>query len=315
MKTVFVTEEIHPDGLALLRKEPELEVVESWKLGEAAKRAALARAQAILVRIDLVDALMIAAAPDLMLISKHGVGCDNIDLAAARAAGALITVTADANAASVAEHTLALLLAAAKNLRASDLTAREDYTRRGCDRSVDIAGKRALIFGYGRIGKRVAQLLQAFSVDVTYWDPALKPEDRTEWMSAAKSLGDALSGTDILTIHAPLTAETRNVIDRVALERLAPGAIVINCARGGIVDEAALAELARSGHIGGVGVDVFSVEPIAPDNPLLTVENAILTPHVAAMTGESMRRMSRRAAQNVLDGFAGALDPEMLYQD
>lgn len=314
MTRVVVLEEIHADGLALLASAPGVETVEGWRLDRSALLAALAPAEAMLVRISRLDAEMIAAAPGLKVISKHGVGCDNIDLAAARAAGVPVTVTAGANDLSVAEHTLALMLAAAKRLPEMGAIVRGDYRKRGAILGADLAGRRVLILGYGRIGRRVAPLCRAFGMGVTLFDPALTGRAEADGYPVAASLAEGLTGADVLTIHVPSDAATRGLIGADELRQMAPGAIVVNCARGGIVDEAAVAALSAEGHLGGVAFDVFSEEPIRPDNPLLSIPGAVLTPHTGAMSVEAMRRMGVQSAQNVLDGLVGRIDPAALFR-
>ena len=311
MALVIVPEIIHEDGVAVL-VDAGHEVVRGWIDGEAAILAALPDAAAALVRTAPFGAELIGAAPGLKVIAKHGVGCDNIDVAFARAQGCEVAITADANAGSVAEHTMALLLAAAKNLHRQGRVVREDYSRRGQDRIVDIAGRRLAVVGYGRIGRRVAALAKALGMEVVVWDPIVTARE-VDGHEAAAALDEALTGAGAITVHTPLLETTRNLIDARRLALLAPGALVVNCARGGVVDETALAAAAASGHVGGVASDVFVEEPITPDNPLLTIEGAILTPHTAALSEGSKRAMAVRAAQNVVDALAGRLDPAMIY--
>lgn len=314
MARVVVLEEIHPDGLARLASAPDVSVVEGWRLDRDGLLEALAPAEAILVRISTLDAGMIGAAPGLKVISKHGVGCDNIDLDAAAAAGVPVTVTAGANDQSVAEHALALMLAAAKRLPEMDGIVRGDYRRRGSILGADLAGRRVLILGYGRIGRRVAPLCKAFGMTVTLLDPALEGRAEADGFAVAPNLAEGMRGADVLTAHVPAVAANLGLIGAAELRLMAPGAIIVNCARGGVIDEAAVAALAAEGHIGGVAFDVFSEEPIRPDNPLLTVEGAVLTPHAGAMSAEAMRRMGVQSAENVLAGLAGRIDPAALFR-
>lgn len=311
MALVVVPEVIHDDGLALLAGAGH-EVVKGWEAGDAAIRAALPAAAAALVRTAPFGADLIGLGPNLKVIAKHGVGVDNIDVVFARSRGCEVVITADANAGSVAEHTMALLLAAAKNLDRMGRVVREDYSRRGQDRIVDLAGRRLAIVGYGRIGRRVAPLARAFGMEVVLWDPILDVGD-VDGFRAYPSLEDALTGAGAVTVHVPLMETTRNLLDERRLRRLAPGALVVNAARGGVVDEAALARLAAEGHIGGVASDVFTEEPIRPDNPLLTIEGAVLTPHTAAISEGGKRAMALSAAENVIDGIAGRLNPAMIF--
>ena len=312
MYNVLVVERVHDAGLEIIRNAPNLRLIEGWTLNSEEWDRALPTVDAMLVRIGPVPAAMIEAAPRLKVIAKHGVGCDNIDLATAKARGITVAIAADANASSVAEHTLMMILGLAKNLGVMDGAVRRDYSKRMTTRVVDVAGRRILVLGYGRIGKLVAPLCRAFGMEVVLHDKLLQASTHDGYEVAA-SLGEGLRGADFLTVHVPLTPETRGFVGREELSLMNPGAFVVNCARGGIVDEAALRDLMASGHLGGVASDVFSAEPIVPENPILEIEGALLTPHSAALSEESTRRMATRAASNIRDCLAGKLPPEMIY--
>lgn len=312
MAHVLVTEKVHDDGLAILEAAGH-DVARGWEMSAADAAAALARAEGMLLRTNRIDAAAIAAAPSLKIISRHGVGCDNIDLAAAKAAGVTVAISAGANDGAVTEHTIALLLSAAKKLKAMDDVVRTDYAGgRAGHLGADLAGRRILVLGYGRIGRRVAPICRAFGMDVVLRDIALDVAE-IDGFPVAASLEAGLRGAGALTVHTPLDEATRGLIGDAELALLAPGALVVNCARGGIIDEAALVRAVQSGRVGGVGSDVFSREPTTPDNPLLTLEDAALTPHTAAMTPESMRMMATVAAQNIVDYLSGELDERMIF--
>ncbi|MEO0821166.1 MAG: NAD(P)-dependent oxidoreductase [Pseudomonadota bacterium] len=314
MKHVVVVEPIHPDGLALLEAERGLGVT---ALPAGATRAemlaAVPGASAILVRVAPLDAALLAAAPALEIVSKHGVGCDNIDLAHCRARGIPVTVAADANAISVAEHTLTLMLAAAKRLAAQEAAARAAaWGARGGFGAIELSGRTLLVIGFGRVGRRVARLSAAFGMRVLAHDPLLDPEAETAGAERAPDLDRALGEADIVCLHTPLTSATRGLLDAARLARLRPGAILVNAARGGIVEEAALRAALIEGRLGAYASDVFATEPLAPDDPILTAPNTVLTPHAAAMTGEAMRAMALQSAANIRAHFAGLLDPGVL---
>ena len=311
-RRVLLTEPVHEIAVETLTEGGACEVVRGWRLSEAEMSAALANVEGILVRIAKIPAAMIDAAPKLSVIAKHGVGCDNIDQAAARARGITLAIASDANARSVAEHTLMFILGLAKNLGAMDHAVRQDYSRRLETRVVDVAGRRVLILGYGRIGRLVAPLCRAFGMEVMLHDLLLEPGGTADGYEVAPSLEDGLGQADFLTVHVPLTDLTRGMIGRAELSRMKPGSFVVNCARGGIVDEAALAEATAEGHLGGFASDVFSEEPIRPGNPLLSIAPSLLTPHSAALSEEAVQRMAHRAARNIRDHFDGTLAPEFV---
>lgn len=289
-RRVLVTEPIHVDALALLRAE-EFEVI-----GPGAEFQA---ADALLVRTRKVSA---AEAVQFALISKHGVGVDNLPMQAAEAAGVAVMNTPGANASAVAEQTLMLMLALARNL---------DGQRAGQPGLAvpGLEGRRLLVVGFGASGKRVAALAKALGMAVTIHSRDLK-EARHLGFPVAPDLHKALSHADIISLHCPLTPATQNLLNAEALAQLPPGALVVNCARGGLIDEAALVAALEAGHLGGAGLDVTVVEPLPQDAALRRIPGVILTPHAATLSNGAYRRMGMMAAQNILDFFAGRPKPE-----
>lgn len=314
MARVLLVGEIHEAGLARLRTEPGLEIVRLAEERWAEIAEALAAADAVIVRTAPLPAEAIRAASRLRVIAKHGVGVDNIDLSAATARGIPVAVTASANATSVAEFAFAQILALAKLSAKMDAAVRAgDWAARHRLVPIELAGKTLAIVGFGRIGRRVALRALAFEMRVVVHDPYVAAQAvLAAGCEPVERLEDALAATDVLTLHCPLTAETRGLIDRRRLARLPPGAFLVNTARGGIVDEAALADALRSGRLAGAALDVTVREPLPADDPLLAVPNLLLSPHVAGVTAESARRMALEAAENVLAGLAGRLDPAVV---
>lgn len=302
MQNVFLTEPIHTDAIALLR-DAGCAVAEGWTLAKPDRATALAGAEALITRIEPIGAATIAAAPALRLIAKHGVGVDNIDLAAASARGICVANTPGANAGPVAEHSLMLLLALARQAVAMDRVARNGFAGRDDLSPVDLAGRRALILGFGAIGQKVARLYSALGMDVTIWHRRLTAHEAG--YPVIRSLAEALPMAEVLSVHLPLNDGTRALIGASELALLPEGAFVINTGRGGVVDEAALARAAP--RLGGIGVDVFETEPLPANSPLLKVRNALLSPHAAALSPQGFRTMGMMAAQNVLDFLAGQL--------
>ena len=303
MPEVLVTEPVHRDALALLRAGGCV-VTDGTTLDQGAFEAALARAEILLVRILKLDPARMAA--PLRMVAKHGVGVDNIPLEAARAGGIVVANTPGANANAVAEHTLMLMLALAKSLPRMTAAALRDGRPDRTARVVDLAGRRLLLIGFGRTAQRVAALAQAFGMSVTVMSPRLRGEVTHEGYRIARDLRDALQSADVLSLHCPLTPATQSLIGAAELALLPDGAYVINTARGGLINEAALA---AATHLGGFAVDVVADEPIRPENPLLHAANGIVTPHSAAMSAEAFRQMGMDAAQNILDYLAGRLNP------
>ncbi len=314
MARVLVVGRIHEAGIARLRSEPGLLVDTLDETERGALERVLSESEAVIVRTAPLPGPSIAAAPRLRVIAKHGVGYDNIDVAAATARGIPVTVTATANATSVAEFAWAQILALAKLSCAMDAAVRAgDWDVRHRLVPLELADRTLLVVGFGRIGTRVARRALAFEMRVLVFDPYVPAERiRAVGCEPVASLDDALARADVVTLHCPLTTETRGMIDRDRLSRLRPGALLVNTARGGLVDEAALVAALREGRLGGVALDVTVHEPLPADDPLLGAPGLLLSPHVAGVTAESARRMALEAAENVLAGLAGRLRPEVV---
>ena len=314
MTTIVLTEAIDQAGIDLLTARAGLRLVVAAP-GDPAFAAALPDALAIGVRIARLDRALLSRAPHLRVAAKHGVGFDNIDVGYLAGRGIPVTVTADANSVSVAEHTMSLMLAAAKQLRAYDNAVRAgDWEFRKSARAIEVAGRRVLVVGFGRIGRRVAALCQAFGLHVLVHDvsaTALR-QAAAAGHACVADLDAGLAQADVLTLHIPLTTRSAMLIDAPRLGRLPRGAIVVNCARGGILDEDALAQALTDGAIGAAALDVFAQEPIVHAHPLAKFENVVLTPHSAATTREGARAMAVAMAQNILDGIDGRLDPSCI---
>lgn len=311
MPHVLLLRPIHLDAVARLEAAPGVTVAVAEDLSPAALAGPLARAEAVIVRVHPVDAAFVAAAPALRIVARHGVGYDLVDVPALTARGIPLTITADANAASVAEHALALMLACARHLPAHDAAVRRGDWAGARRPTAELAGRRALLVGFGRIGARVAPLCAAFGMRVAVHDPRAAPAAiRAAGAEPAPDLAAALGVADVVSLHCPATDATRGLVDAAFLAALPPGAILVNTARGALVDEAALADALRSGRLAAAGLDVFAEEPIPADHPLLVLPTLVATPHVAAGTAEAMRRMALSAADSVLARFAGTLGPE-----
>jgi D-3-phosphoglycerate dehydrogenase len=277
-------------------------------------------AEAICVRLTQIPRSLIEKAPNLKIISRHGVGCDNIDVAAATEHGVVVATVGNANAPSVVEHTVALMFALAKRLPEFDRAVREgDYMRRMKLEAQDVAGRTVLIIGLGRIGSRLAKALNALGLKCIGCDPAYSAA-QIEAMGCepVTDFRSALPRADFVTVHVPMQDDTRNMVGAAELAAMKPTSYLINCARGGIVNEAALLDAVNSRRIMGAGLDVQVDEPPKSDDPLLKCDRIILTPHSATSTPETMMRSSMTVAQNVLDQFDGCLpvshvfNPEVL---
>ena len=312
-----IVDPIHADGIEILRGAGD--VVELFKPGiDAAAdsaEAAWAAADGLVIRTSPLPAGRLARCPRLKVIGKHGVGVDNIDIAAATAAAIVVFNTPGANALAVAEGAVALMLAVVKRLRAGhDLVASGRFAERGPWRAGDLSGKTLGLVGGGRVGAQLTRIAaRGFGMRVLVYDPYATAA-QADAMGAEKfaSLDAMLAASDIVSIHVPLTGETKNLLGRERIARLKPGAVLVNTARGGIVDEAALAEAIAGGRLAGAGLDVFENEPPEPGNPLLALPNVVLSPHVAGITEDSARKMAIGAAQGVVDALQGRKPEAML---
>lgn len=310
---VLVAGPIHHAGVERLAGAADitLDVIEAVSL--ESYMPLLERADAVLLRAQPMPKALIAAAPRLRIVSRHGVGYDQVDVAALNERSIALSVVGDVNSRSVAEHTFMLMLALAKRVRAYDQAAREgNWQFRDSRQAADINGKTLLLIGFGRIGRLVAELAAAFRMRLLVHDPFV---DRSTIADAgalpAPDLGVALESADFVSLHVPRTSDG-SMIGASELARMKPSAVLINAARGGLVDEDALDLALHAGRLGGAGLDVLAAEPPRPDHPLLTNDRVLITPHVAALTEECAMRMSLAAAQNILDYFSGTLDPALV---
>lgn len=285
MYKVVVISSFHEQGLALLRRDDiELHVVDDFS-HESLSRA-LKDADAVTVRTIPLTPELLDFAPRLRIVSRFGVGTDNIPVDYLSNRGIPVAIAVDSNVTTVAEHTLMMLLALAKRAFEGDRAVREDhFAWRNDHPTSDLRDKTILLVGYGRIGRRVAHLCRAFDMRVEVYDPYL-PQESAESITLAPDLFEALGRADAVSLHIPYTQETRHLMGRRAFAALKPGALLVNCSRGETVDETALVGALREGRLGGAGLDVFEGEIPPQDSPLLHLDGVLLSPHNAALSTE-----------------------------
>lgn len=262
------------------------------------------QADAILTRQGPVGAVAMDASARLRIVARHGVGVDDVDLAAAAARGLLVTRAPGSNTQAVAEHTLALLLALAKDLAPLSASIAGGAWRGGATKVRDMAGMRLALLGFGAVGQAVARLAGAFGMNVTAFDAAV-PDAAFIGITRAPSLAALLEGADALSVHCPLVPSTHHLVDAAALAALARGAFVVNTARGGIIDEPALLAALDCGHVAGAGLDVFEQEPPDADDRLRRHPRVLVTPHVAGVTDGSLINMGVMAAECIAAALLG----------
>ncbi len=300
---VLVAEAIAAEGIDRLRAEHAVD--ERVGLTSEALAAILPDYDALIVRSQVVvDATLIAAGSRLVVIGRAGVGVDNVDLEAATRAGITVVNAPTGNTIAAAEHTLALLYGLARRTAPADASVRRGEWRRAEFTGLELRGRTLGIVGLGKIGQAIAVRARAMEMTVLTVDPFVTEEQAANHGAELVTMDDLLARSDVVTVHVPLTRNTRGLIGREAIAKLKPGSIILNVARGGIVDEAAVAEALENGHLAGAGIDVFEHEPPV-DSPLLAAPNTLLTPHLGASTTEAQILVAEEVADQVLDVLAG----------
>jgi D-3-phosphoglycerate dehydrogenase len=300
---ILVAESLAEEGLELLRPAHEVDVRTGLPREELL--ACLPGYHGLLVRSQVqVDAEAIRAGSDLVVIGRAGVGVDNIDLNAATRAGITVVNAPTGNTIAAAEHTLALLFALTRRVAAADASMRRGEWKRSAFTGRELRGKTLGIVGLGKIGQAVADRARALEMELIGHDPYVTEEVAGHHGVQLVPLAELLERSDAVTVHVPLMRATRDLIGAAELATMRPDALIVNVARGGVIDEAALAEALGSGRIAGAAVDVFAAEPPV-DSPLLAAPNTVLTPHLGASTEEAQTRVAVEAAQQVLDVLEG----------
>jgi len=320
MPHIVVADPIHPDGIDRLLAAPGVTLDHPGNATAEPLVDRLKDADGLIVRGTRVDDALLAKAARLRVVCRHGVGYDLVDVPALTRRGTALMITPEANAASVAEHALMLMLTLARNVvPVSSAVRRGEWRVRGQSSTFELGGRSVLVVGFGRIGTRVARLCTAFGMQVMVHDPYLPAGTiRGAGYEAIVDRDAGLARADIVTVHIPANDRTRGAVNAEFLSRMKRGAVLINTARGTLVDEAALEAALRSGHLAAAGLDVLTVEPMEKPISMLSLDNLIVTPHVAASTAEGLRRMAWDSAGNVLDFLAGrpdrdaVINPEIL---
>ncbi|MQA05839.1 MAG: phosphoglycerate dehydrogenase [Streptosporangiales bacterium] len=305
---VLVADELSPAGIAVLSEDFEVRQVDGTD--RSALLPALAEADALIVRsATKVDAEALAAAPKLQVVARAGVGLDNVDVSAATKRGVMVVNAPQSNIVSAAEHAIALLLAAARNVPQADAALKAGEWKRSKYTGVELHGKVVGVLGLGRIGILVAQRLSAFGVKLIAYDPYVQPARAAQIGVRLVSLEDLLKDSNFISIHLPKSPETKGLIGERELELVKPEVRIVNAARGGIIDENALALALKDGKVAGAGVDVFPSEPCT-DSPLFSLHNVVVTPHLGASTHEAQEKAGVAVAKSVRLALAGELVPD-----
>ena len=300
---ILIADPVAPEGLDVLR--PHGEVVVRTGLGPAELREAIRDADVLLVRSETrVTREVLEAAERLRVVARAGAGVDNIDVAAATERGVLVINAPAGNTIAAAEHTIAMLLAAARHIASADAALKGGEWARSRFVGVEVRGKVLGIVGLGRVGTEVARRAQGLEMHVLVHDPYVSAEHARRLSMEPADLEPLLERSDFLSVHTPLTEQTRGLLGAAALARMKPTAYLINCARGGVVDEPALLAALDAGTLAGAALDVFAREP-AVDNPLVRHPRVVATPHLGASTVEAQEAVARQVAEQVLEVLAG----------
>ncbi|TMM20170.1 MAG: phosphoglycerate dehydrogenase [Actinobacteria bacterium] len=308
MSRILVTEPIAEAGIEILRSAGN-DVDVRTGLSPAELQQAVAGAHALIVRsATTVDADVLSAGSELVVVGRAGIGVDNVDVATATRRGVMVVNAPQSNILSAAEHTMALLLAQARNLPQAHAALVAGKWERSRWEGVELHGKTLGVVGLGRVGALVAQRAHAFGMRLCAYDPYVSSERARQMGVALTTLEELMARSDFVTVHLPKTPETLGLIGKELLAAAKPGLRIVNTARGGIVDEDALAEAVRSGRVAGAGIDVFATEP-STSSPLFELDTVVVTPHLAASTREAQDKAGVTIAEQVLLALAGDFVP------
>ena len=317
MKNILIIQPIDKSGIEILENHPDynFEIIDGTDLEEIKKK--IIECDGISIRTAKLPAEVIRGAKNLKVISRHGVGYDNIDLEAAKEKNITISITATANAVAVAEHVMFMLLNISKRKDMYDKTVKSGRfnDRNKLPKTIELWNKNILIMGFGRIGKSLIKRCIGFEMNVYVYDPFVSKEE-IESLGGKKieDLKEGVKKMDALTLHIPLNEKTKNIINYDVLKNMKKNCIIINASRGGIINESDLNKSLNENKIFGAGLDVFDTEPPDNDNPLLKNDKTFLSPHTAAFTEECMVRMGKETIQNIIDFFDKKLEKSKIVK-
>ncbi|MGZ4807905.1 MAG: phosphoglycerate dehydrogenase, partial [Thermoanaerobaculia bacterium] len=304
----LITDTLAESGLEILRAAPDVDLDYRPGLKGADLLKAVAESDALITRSGTaVTKELVNAGTRLRIIGRAGVGLDNVDVDACTARGILVINAPTANTISATEHTMAMLLSLCRNIPEADASVKRGEWNRSKFMGVELSGKVLGVVGLGRIGTRVTIRARAFGMRVIAYDPYIAETVFEKVAAEPVSLDKLLAEADVITVHTPLTDETRGMIGPAEMAKLKPNAILVNCARGGIYQERALADALNSGRIAGAAVDVYEKEPPGKDHPLLHAKNIVLSPHIGANTIEAQDRVAVQTAEMVIEALRGSI--------
>ena len=317
MYKIAIIEEIHKDGIDLLKKHPDFQVDLINDVTEDNMIKKLPQYDACTLRVSKLNEKILKHCPKLKAISRHGVGYDNIDLNYIKKNNIALLVTATANAVAVAEHVIAMFLSISKSITNYDREVRDGNFKSNSKKikTFEMLNKNILIAGFGRIGRKLISRCLAFDTKVFVYDPFVDEKIIKESGGIkVNTIIEGLEIADYISLHMPLTKETKDLINYPILKKMKKNSVIVNTARGGIINEGDLNKALNENLIFGAGLDVFEKEPINSDNPLLKNKKVILSPHSATFTDECASRMSIETTKNIIDFFENKIDKSMIVQ-
>ncbi len=305
MVKILIADPISESGLQVFQnQEGRFQVVQKTKLSLEDLKKAVSDVEAVIVRSETkISADVLAAGKNIKIVGRAGVGVDNIDVNAASRQGVIVVNVPGGNTISAAEHTMALMLALSRNVAQASSSVKAGDWKRAQFTGTELLGKTLGLIGMGRIGREVAKRCQSFGMQIIGYDPYASEEYAKNFNIALASLEEIYAKADFITVHVPLNESTKHLLNAKTLARCKPGVRVINCARGGIIDEVALAESIKSGHVKGAALDVFEQEPPDKNNPLFALPTVIVTPHLGASTEEAQVKVAQELAETLRDYF------------
>ena len=315
MKKIAIIEEIHKDGIDLIEKNSnyKFEIITDVSENNLIKK--LPEFDACTLRVTKLDEKILKHCPNLKAISRHGVGIDNVDLNYIKNNNISLLITATANAVAVAEHVLSMFLCLSKSIITYDNEVRAGNFKNNAEKiqTFELFNKNILIAGFGRIGKKLISRCLSFDAEVYIYDPYVEDEViKNHGGIKVNDFEEGLKNADYVSLHMPLTSETKNLINYNVLKKMKKNSIIVNTARGGIINEGDLEKALNENIIFGAALDVFLNEPVEKDNPLLNNKKVILSPHSATFTDECTSRMGIETTKNIIDFFENKLDKSMI---
>ena len=317
MKKIAVIEQIHKDGLELLEKNSKYEYELIKDVSEENLIKKLPKFDGCTLRVSKLSENILKHCPNLKVISRHGVGYDNVDLSFIKKKNTSLLITATANAVAVAEHVIYMMLSISKSINQYDNEVRLGNFKKNASKieTLELFKKEMLIVGFGRIGRSLIKRCLGFDMKINIFDPFVDDKIIKNFGgNKVENLDEGLKTCDYLSLHIPLTEKTKNLINYEKIKTMKKNAIIINTSRGGIINESDLNKALENNIIFGAGLDVFGKEPIEKDNPLINNKKILLSPHSATFTNECKSRMAIETTKNIIDFFENKLDKSMIVK-